>query len=176
MVQSLFYAARRGCAGIGGQGLGCLFDDVVNRDEPSSGCTDGLGMHPSHAPCAQQSYSDHDLPPFKMSTFTSGGTLIGKGEYGETTRKGKIKYVWASTRVIRPKKRSRIRLQLVFDGDPGTQTRRHQRLLLSRCGYGFLLSLDAAGSLAAFASCSNDSNRNRSRTTPSSSGLTPFAV
>jgi len=36
MVQSLFHAARHGCAGIGGQGLGCWLDDVVNRDESSS--------------------------------------------------------------------------------------------------------------------------------------------
>jgi hypothetical protein len=40
-------ALTGGGAGIGGQGLGCWLDDVVNRDESSSGGTDGLGMHPA---------------------------------------------------------------------------------------------------------------------------------
>ncbi len=85
MVQSLFHAARHRSAGIAGQGLGCWLDDLVDRDESSSGGTDGLGMHPGHAPCAQQSNADHDLPPFILSTFTSGGTPIEKEGYRETT-------------------------------------------------------------------------------------------
>src|SRR5215510_4995652 len=68
MVQSLFNAARHGCADFGGQGLGRCLDDVVNRHESSSGCSDGLGVHPGHAPCAQQSNSDHDLSPLKASS------------------------------------------------------------------------------------------------------------
>jgi hypothetical protein len=71
MVQSLFNAGRHGCTGFGGQGLGRCLDDVVNRDESSSGCTDGLGMHPGHPPCPQQSNSDHDIFPFKASSSIS---------------------------------------------------------------------------------------------------------
>jgi hypothetical protein len=50
MVQSLFNTARHRCAGFGGQGLCRWLDDIVNRDESSSSYTDGLGMHPGHAP------------------------------------------------------------------------------------------------------------------------------
>src|SRR3979411_531737 len=114
MVQSLFHAARHECAGIGGEGLGCWLDDVVNRDESSSGCTDGLGMHPGHAPCAQQGNSDHDLPPFKMSTSRQVGHSSEKGgvigrphETEDKVRLGLYKGHSAQ------RKRSRIRLEPV---------------------------------------------------------------
>jgi hypothetical protein len=139
-MQSLFHAARHGCAGIGGQGLGCWLDDVVNRDESSSGCTDGLGMHPGHAPCAQQGNADHDLPPFKMSTFTSGGRLIGKGGLWGDHTKRKIKYVWSPQGSFDPKKtlQNPITARLTEPGtrDPTALWRRfrlfHGRALYSR--------------------------------------------
>src|SRR5260370_188985 len=56
-----------------------------------------LGMHPGHAPCAQQGNSDHDLPPFKMPPSTSAPTPIGKRRYNKPPPKRQIKYYYRTT-------------------------------------------------------------------------------